>query len=123
MNRISTMLCFGLALSLTMVGCAQGSAPNVTPTPNAAVTTPGGMENGRGSAGSGAYDANTPGAAGSAGTMIRPGGSVGNTGSAQDAGQAARDIAGGVGDVARGVMDGVGDAARDIGTGIRDTAR
>lgn len=115
MKRMLTVLCFALALSLTMVGCAQGGAPNVTPTPNAAVTTPGGMEGGRS-----AYDGSVPGAAGSAGTAVQPGGS---TGIARDAGQAARDIAGGVGDVTRGVVDGVGDAARDIGNGIRDAAR
>jgi len=107
MKRTLTLFCLGLALSLTMVGCAQGSTPNVTPTPGAAVTTPGarsGMNSG----------------SGDAGTMIRPGGSVGNTGSAAGAGRAARDFTDGVGDVARGVVDGVGDAARDIGNGMRD---
>ena len=42
MKRILTILCLGLALTLTTAGCTRDKAPDVTPTPTtpAATATP-----------------------------------------------------------------------------------
>lgn len=138
MKRILTILCLGLALTLTTAGCTRDKAPNVTPTP----TTPplplrpvrvrsrpqgandGAVNDSDGIIGNestnGADATGTPGTTGTggaAGTTIRP---TPRTGTGRDIGNAAGDIVGGVGNAAGDIVNGVGNAARDIGTGVKD---
>ena len=138
MKRILTILCLGLALTLTTAGCTRDKAPHVTPTPTtpaatatpstSPVTTPGtndgAVNDNDGIIGNestnDAHATGTPGTTGTggvAGTTIRP---TPRTGTGRDIGNAAGDIVGGVGNAAGDIVNGVGNAARDIGTGVKD---
>lgn len=125
MKRTFTILCIGLALTLSVAGCSKDKMPDVTPTPDPGLlpNAAGDMTGGTDGAGGTIPGGDVTGTAGRhnvpRANLDAAGGRDGRTG----AGEVVRDTVRGAGNAIRGTVDGIGDAARDMGRDIRDAVR